>query len=149
MKKRSRYRPRGVILDTMAHVRLSVAPLTDMPKLIDLRIKNHDALATLAQGKATKADLDIVIAALNVAEALCMADVGDQYRQQLTDAQNALLAVCERARHVCTGQELTAINWAMELHDAQMEVITVHQLETAVKKVTNIIRSGAARKVGA
>jgi hypothetical protein len=135
----------------MAHVRMSIAPVTDMPKLIDCRIRNHDCLAQLAQGKATKSELDVIIAALNVAEALIMQDVGEEYLQQLRDGQEAITDLVRRGlQHgafVATGPQLTAINWAMELHDAQLDVITVHQLERAIAKVRDITRSGGARAI--
>jgi hypothetical protein len=151
MRKRSRYRPKPVILDTMAHVRMSIAPVTDMPKLVDCRIRNHDCLAQLAQGKATKAELNVIIAALNVAEALIMQDVGEEYLQQLRDGQDAIVELSrrgiERGAFIATGPQLTAINWAMELHDAQLDVITVAQLERAIAKVQAIVRSGGARAI--
>jgi len=151
MRKRSNYRPKPVIVDTMAHVRLSIAPVTDMPRLIDCRIRNHDALAQLARGAATRADMDVIIAALNVAEALIMQDVGDEYLQQLRDGQAAIVELSkrgiERGALVATGPQLTAINWAMELHDAQLDVITVHQLERAIAKVQAIVRGGGAQVI--
>jgi hypothetical protein len=35
----------------------------------------------------------------------------------------------------------------MEIHDAQLEAVNVKQLETAIKKVANIVKSGGARKI--
>lgn len=135
----------------MAHVRQSLSPVTELDGLLTLRIRNHDALATLAAGKATRADLDVIIAALNVAEALIMQDVGDQYLQQLRDGQDAIADLAarglQRPAFLATGPQLTAINWAMELHDAQLEVITVAQLERAVRKVQAIVHGGGARAI--
>lgn len=151
MRKRSRYRPKPIIVDTMAHVRQSLSPVTELDGLLTLRIRNHDALATLAAGKATRGDLDVIIAALNVAEALIMQDVGDQYLQQLRDGQDAIADLAarglQRPAFLATGPQLTAINWAMELHDAQLEVITVAQLERAVRKVQAIVHGGGARAI--
>lgn len=153
MRKRSRYRPKGVILDTMAHVKSGLQPLATVgDELIKLRIQNHDALASIAQGRATRRDIDTVITALNIAEALIIQFVGDAYRDQLRQGQEALASLARRGvdrgeRFICTGPELTAINWAMELHDAQLEVITVRQLETAIRKVANIVRSGGATRL--
>lgn len=152
-RKRSKYRPRGVIVDTMAHVSVGLKPLSEIDDaLVILRIKNHDALANIAQGKGTRSDLDVVIAALNIAEALIMQNVASAYKEQLRHGQDAMKTMAARGRElgdrfVCTGQELTAINWAMEIHDAQLEVINVAQLETAIKKVAAIVRSGGARKI--
>lgn len=153
MRKRSRYRPKGVIMDTVAHVITGLQPLSAIgDELVKLRIMNHDALASIAQGRATRQDIDTIIAALNIAEALIMQSVGDAYRDQLRQGQQALANLAKRGierdeRFVCTGPELTAINWAMELHDAQLEVITVRQLETAIRKVANIVRSGGATRI--
>jgi hypothetical protein len=152
-RKRSKYRPRGVIMDTMAHVSVGLKPLSEIDDaLVILRIKNHDALTNIAHGKGTRSDMDVVIAALNIAEALIMQNVASAYKEQLRQGQDALKSMGSRGRSmgdrfVCTGQELTAINWAMEIHDAQLEVINVAQLETAIKKVAAIVRSGGARKI--
>ena len=153
MRKRSRYRPRPVIVDTMTHIKVGMKPLATIDgELVMLRIKNHDAMASIARGQATKRDIDTVIAALNIAEALVMQSVGNAYRDQLRQGQQALANLAKRGiergeRFICTGPELTAINWAMELHDAQLEVITVGQLETAIRKVANIVRSGGATRI--
>ena len=152
-RKRSKYRPRGVIVDTMAHVSVGLKPLAEIDDaLVILRIRNHDALASIAHGKGVRQDIDTVVAALNMAEALTMQSVGDAYRTQIRDGQDALRIMASRGvsmgdRFICNGPELTAINWAMEIHDAQLEAVNVKQLETAIKKVAAIVRSGGARKI--
>jgi hypothetical protein len=152
-RKRSKYRPRGVIVDTMAHVSVGLKPLAEIDDaLVILRIRNHDALASIAQGKGTRGDIDTVVAALNMAEALTMQNVGEAYRAQIREGQDALKSMASRGvqlgdKFICSGPELTAINWGMEIHDAQLEAVNVKQLETAIKKVANIVKSGGARKI--
>jgi len=152
-RKRSKYRPRGVIVDTMAHVSVGLKPLSEIDDaLIILRIKNHDALTSIAQGKGTRADVDVVIAALNIAEALTMQNVASAYKDQLRQGQDALKDMAARGRglgdrFVCTGQELTAINWAMEIHDAQLDAATVLDIERAVDLIEKEIRGGKARPI--
>ncbi len=152
-RKRSKYRPRGVIVDTMAHVSVGLKPLAEIDDaLVILRIRNHDALASIAQGKVTRGDIDTVVAALNMAEALTMQNVGEAYRAQIRESQDALKTMAARGvelgdKFICNGPELTAINWGMEIHDAQLEAVNVKQLETAIKKVANIVKSGGARKI--
>ena len=152
-RKRSKYRPRGVIMDTMAHVSVGLKPLAEIDDaLVILRIRNHDALASIAQGKGKRNDIDTVVAALNMAEALTMQNVGEAYRAQIREGQDALKTMASRGvslgdKFICQGPELTAINWAMEIHDAQLEAVNVKQLEIAIKKVANIVKSGGARKI--
>ncbi len=152
-RKRSKYRPRGVIMDTMAHVSIGLKPLAEIDDaLVILRIRNHDALASIAQGKGVRSDIDTVVAALNMAEALTMQNVGEAYRAQIREGQDALRTMASRGvglgdKFICSGPELTAINWAMEIHDAQLEAVNVKQLETAIKKVAAIVRSGGARRI--
>lgn len=152
MRKRSKYRPRNVRLDTISHVLTGIKPLSSIDdELIKIQIKNHDALASIAQGRATRSDMDAIMVALNMAEALTAQHVGKAYREQIRAGQDALAELAARGKvsqaFVCRGQELTAINWAMEIHDAQLEVITVAQLEQAIKKVANTIRSGGAKAI--
>lgn len=152
-RKRSKYKPRGVIVDTMAHVSVGLKPLAEIDDaLVILRIRNHDALASIAQGKGARNDIDTVVAALNMAEAITMQNVGEAYRQQIREGQDALKTMASRGvelgdKFICSGPELTAINWAMEIHDAQLEAVNVKQLEIAIKKVANIVKSGGARKI--
>ena len=43
--------------------------------------------------------------------------------------------------------ELTAINYVMELHDAQLEITTIAQLEKALDMVMNEIKLRKARVI--
>jgi hypothetical protein len=63
MRKRSKYRPKGVILNPIAYVMESMTPVAKHESyLIDLKIRNHAAMTMLTQGKATKQDMDDLIA---------------------------------------------------------------------------------------
>ena len=72
MRKKSKYVPKPVYTDPMAYVKQSVATLSSHKALVNLQLKNHSALLALTQGKATKGEMDVVIAALNMAEAFCL-----------------------------------------------------------------------------
>jgi hypothetical protein len=137
MKKRSKYRPKGVRLDNLTYV---VQGLTPMAKhgdhLVTLKIKNHQALAALTQGRATLEDVNILIASLNIAEALYRLGFGREYHDIVKQGLLALRAVGGRGiatRHfVLTGPEMTALNLVMELHDAQLDLCTVADVEKAI-----------------
>lgn len=51
MRKRSKYRPKGVRLDVMTWVINGMRPVTDAAdEILTLRIKNHMAMDTLRKG---------------------------------------------------------------------------------------------------
>jgi len=45
------------------------------------------------------------------------------------------------------GDELTALNMAMEIHDAQLEAVTVKELETAMHDVMENLRLKKMRPI--
>lgn len=151
MKKRSKYRPRKVLIDTMSHVKLSMSQLSSLPQQTDLRIKNHAAMAALAQGSANVDHIKVIMAATNITEALVVQSIGAEYRQVFADGKASIISMIKRAANtgsfICTGPELTAINLLMDLHDAQLDVITVSDLERAIRKVEAVINSGGALKL--
>ena len=152
MRKRSSYRPKGVILNTIGHVLGGFAPVREHGKATTLKIKNHQALASMVAGTGSRDDIEILIAAMNVAEALAItADLGDGYRPEITAAQDAIYSMGQRGlaknRFLFTGPELTAMNLGMEIHDAQLDACTVGQLERALNFVARELRARRARAI--
>lgn len=150
MRKRSKYKPKGVRLDNMTWVQASLMRVEDMSASTTLKICNHDAMNTLRLGNATKADIDVIINALNIAEALARLGVGSDWMTELRAAQDALFTLARRgltSRFIVRGDELTALNLAMEIHDAQLETVTVRQLEEAMNFVNEMVRLRKARSI--
>lgn len=153
MRKRSKYRPKGVRLDVMAWIKEGMAPITTHDQaVLDLRIKNHAALTSITKGTGTRHDIDILIAAVNMTEALAMNGIGQDWRPEITAAQNSILSMAQRGiakgeRFLFTGPELNAVNLAMEVHDAQIDKASVADLEKALAKVQAEIKAGRARPV--
>lgn len=152
MRKRSSYRPRRVRLDVMGYVIQGITPLRNTGDAgLVLKIKNHDSLAAIAKGTATAQDVQNIISALNIAEALAKARLGLDYLEEIDAGQRALESLAsrgvERGRFVCTGPELTAINAAMDIHDAQLDLTTIYQIEKAIETVERTIRTGGARVI--
>ena len=78
--------------------------------------------------------------------------IGDEYTEELREAQDALYAVSKRGvdrkyRFVLKAQELVAINLGMEIHDAQIEVTTIQMLEKAMDIVKAEIKNRKARVI--
>lgn len=151
MRKRSKYKPKGVRLDPMSWVKASIMPFSRISEGIDLRIKNHFALNQLRLGQAAKADVDVLIGALNMTEALARMKLGNDWQDEIFAGLDALHAVARRGKEtskfICTGPELTAINLIMEIHDAQLDVCTVKDIETAMDIVTKEFRAKKMRAI--
>jgi hypothetical protein len=150
MRKKSKYKPKGVRLDNMAWVQSGLRRVEDVSASATIKIRNHDAMNTLRLGTATRAEIDVLINALNVTEALARHGVGSDWMPELRAAQDALYTLARRgltSRFIVRGDELTALNLAMEIHDAQLETVTVKQLETAMEFVTETVRLKKARPI--
>ena len=140
MRKRSKYRPKPVLQNPLGYVIESMTPVTKHENfLLDLKIKNSESMVSLMQGRAIKADMDILIAMSNVTEALQQMGFGKDYQDVCVDGRFAILKIIERARQhgrfTPTGPEIQLLNLLMELHDAQMDVITVRDIEKALALV--------------
>jgi len=144
-KPRKKYRPKPVLQNPVGYVLESMMPIRnhDFP-LVDLKIKNHMAMTMLLQGKAKKDNMDKLIALSNVSEALWELGFGKEYQNVCTEGRYALLSIINRAVHhgrfTPTGPEITMLNTLMELYDAQMDVITVKDMERALDLVKAKLR---------
>ena len=153
MRKRSKYKPRGVRVDTLAYVMSSIKKFDDLSMSVDLRIKNHAAMEALRKGEASKADIEVLIGAFNMVEAFSRLreNLGADWSTEIREAQDALLALArrgvEQGKFICKGPELVALNLAMEIHDAQLDTVTVQDMERAIETVEREFRSGHARPI--
>jgi len=151
-KPRKKYRPKPVLQNPVGYVLESMMPIRnhDFP-LVDLKIKNHMAMTMLLQGKAKKDDMDKLIALSNMSEALWELGFGKEYQNVCVDGRYAILSIVNRAtkhgRFTPTGPEITMLNTLMELHDAQMEVITVKDMEKAVILVEAEMKAKKAKVI--
>jgi hypothetical protein len=104
--------------------------------LLKLKLRQHLAMANLTQGKATRDDMNVLINMGNMSEALYRMKFGTEYADIIASGMPALLAVCRRGaetnRYILRSEEMRAINELIELHDAQMEVVTVADIDKAV-----------------
>jgi hypothetical protein len=153
MKKRSKYRPRRIILDPVSWVIGGLKPVSSSGEAIGLKIKNHQALFDITQGEGNRDSVDILIAAMNMAEALYMVnpDLGKQYASEIRDAQDAIYTMAKRGvakgKFLFTGLEMQAMNTGMEVHDVQLDTCTIAELETAIKFVYEAIKHRRARPI--
>ena len=98
MRKRSKYKPKGVLVDTMAWVKQGMQVVDQVPDAgLLLKIKNHEALASIVQGRGTRADVDVLISAVNVAEALAKFDIGADWFTEIKAGTSAIRDMARRA----------------------------------------------------
>jgi len=153
MRKRSKYKPKGVRLDAMNWVVTGMTKVSAKEsEYVTMHLKNISALDSLAKGTANKKEMDICIGVINVAEALCELGVGSEYHQLVLDASSALYDVCRRSfeindRFICRGSELSAIKLGYEVHDAQMEATTIGMLDKALDVIDKTIRAQKAKVI--
>ena len=153
MRKRSKYKPKGVRLDAVNWVVTGMTKVSAKEsEYVIMHLKNMSALDSLAKGTANKKEIDICIGVINVAEALCELGVGSEYHQLVLDASSALYDVCKRSfeindRFICRGSELSAIKLGYEVHDAQMETTTIGMLDKALDVIDKTIRAQKAKVI--
>jgi hypothetical protein len=139
-------------MNPIAYVMESMTPVAKHDSyLIDLKIKNHGAMSALTTGQAVRADIDTLIAMANICEALFRMGFGTEYQDVVRLGSDALYAVGRRGattgKFILRAQEMTDLNTLMELHDAQMDVITIKDMEKAFKIVDAEYRAKKMRPI--
>ena len=135
----------------MAFVQAGLRPFESLSAGTTLRLKNHDALNNLRLGVAKQSDFDMLIAASNIAEAMRRLGKGNDWEAELVAGRDALLAVARRGldkmHFVVTGEELTALNLLMDIHNAQLDACTVQEVENAIDLVTDDLKHKRATRI--
>jgi hypothetical protein len=152
VRKKSKYRPKGVFPDPLAWVLSGMKTVATVPEAgVNLQLKNHSALESALRGQATRNDIDILIGAYNVAEAFARMGIGQDWAVEIKAAQDAIFHMGRKCadtnNFIFTGPEMNAVKMGMEIHDRQLEAATVRQLEQALSIVGKEIKSGKARPI--
>lgn len=153
MRKKSKYKPKGVRPDAVSWVLSGLKSFNSVPYSTTLRIRNHAAMDTLRRGDATRADIDVLIGAFNMAEAYMRLrpELGADWADEIKAGLDALHAVGKRGvsngRFILKADELVAMNLVMEIHDAQLDNTTVNDMEKAMDIVTQEYRAKRMRPI--
>lgn len=154
MRKKSSYKPRGVRLDNMNWILAGMKKVGTLPTAgVSLKLKNHAALESILTGQGTRADVDVLIAAVNMSEALIRIreDLGRDWAKEIRDAQDAIYTMSKRGvkknRFAFTGPEMNAVKLIMDLHDTQLDECSVKEMEHALFIVAEEIRLKKARPI--
>ena len=153
MKKRSKYRPRVVLQNPLDFVLSGFKPVRDLPGIyIDVQLKNRAALEQVRKGNATREDIDMLIGAFNITEALAIMGKGHDWLEEIHQGQDALLQMSRRGvangmRFIMTAKQWEALKLVMDLHEEQLAHATVHDIEKAHDHVLSVLRQGKARAI--
>jgi hypothetical protein len=152
MKKKSKYKPKGVRLDALNWVLAGLKPVSQVgDALVTLKAKNHSALTEVVQGRGNRDQIDVLIAALNMCEAYAIHGKGKDWLPEINEAQNAIYEMAVRGldteKFLFRGPEMQAVNLAMDVHDLQLETSSVKQLEDMTDFVTKQIILKRARPI--
>jgi hypothetical protein len=153
MRKRSKYKPKGVRYDTMAYVKSGLLAVGAVPEAgVMLKAKNHAAMDEILKGRGTKDHVDVLIGMVNVAEALAQdKELGSDWQEEIRAGQDALLEMAvrgiKRGSFAFTGPELKAVNLVLEIHDEQLSKCPVKRMEEALGLVNTVIKHKRARRI--
>jgi hypothetical protein len=120
---------------------------------VALKLKNHEALDSILKGEGTRDHVDVLIAAMNMSEALVRIrdELGVDWKTEIKAAQDALFTMARRGveknSFVFTGPEMTAVRLVMDVHDVQLDNCTVKEMEMALDLVQEEIRLKKARPI--
>ena len=154
MKKKSKYKPRGVRYDNMSWIIAGMKKVGTLPTAgVALKLKNREALDSILTGQGTKEHVDVLISSVNMAEAMTRIrdDLGRDWAEEIRAAQDAVYAMgvrgYEKGSFLFTGPEMTAVKLIMDLHDSQLDDCTVKEMEQALFIVEEELRLRKARAI--
>jgi hypothetical protein len=106
-----------------------------------------DSFDKLRQGIASREHWNTICQALNVGEALCEFNIGNNLLPAFHEGHSALHQIALRMlagkSSTCHAHELTAVTEALDMHKIQLRLCTQAEFSRAVKRVTNLINGGA------
>lgn len=153
-RKRSKYRPKGVLVNPVQWVLSGFQPVRENEHALGLKIKNHQAMFDLLHGEGDRERFELLLAAMNMAEALATVNpdkLGGHLQAEIQAAQDALHSMGKRsiAKGVFrfTGPELQAMNLGMDIHDQQLDACNIAELHQAIDLVAKTIRARKARAI--
>jgi hypothetical protein len=136
--------------DPLSYVINGFLPLREATiEVTRLRVINHGSLHSIVNGKGTKDDALALHHAMITTASLAEIGTGGEYLDQIHQAHQAIAALILRGaktgRYLFTGAELTAVNHAMEIHDAQIDACTIVEFEKAIKRAATAERCNHER----
>ena len=152
MRKKSKYKPKGVRLDTMTWVISGFKNVADVPDAgTKLLLRNHVAFDEIREGRGDKEHVDILINMVNMAEALAKLQLGRDWLPEIGQAQDAIYAMAQRGvsgkKFLFTGEEMGIVQTILELHDEQLKNCPVRTMEEALDVIAKEYMHDTMRRI--
>ena len=153
MRKKSKYKPKPLITNTLAYVVSGMRTIADVPEAgVKLQLLNYEALDEIVRGNPTRDHVDALINVMNVTELLAdKYKIGEDYLDIVYKGQDAVFNMAQRGisgkSFRFTGEELEAVREVMELHTEQLKLTTVKQMEEALKTISEVYLHKRARVI--
>lgn len=152
MRKKSKYKPKGVRLDTMTWVISGFKNVADVPDAgTKLLLRNHVAFDEIREGRGDKEHVDILINMVNMAEALAKLQLGRDWLSEIGQAQDAIYAMAQRGvsgkKFLFTGEEMGIVQTILELHDEQLKNCPVRTMEEALDVIAKEYMHDKMRRI--
>ena len=154
MRKRSKYKPKLCLADPLAFALESSQLLIEhSPEMVlEWKIKNTVSFGNLMRGEASRKDIDNLVSARNITEALLVVCGVKEDDGTLARSACALIEICDRyaqGKKALRASEIQSIRDLLPLHDELMDVVTVKQFEKALAYARKEIRAGKAQQLKA
>lgn len=147
-KPKKKYRPRPIYAPDLQYMAVGLQRLADVEdRLLILKTKHHGALVQLVNGLATDDDMEELVGAVNMAESLALLGKGKPWLKEIRAGQDAVFNVLERSPRICSQAEKDAILLLVDIHDAQLEVATILDIERALALIQRRILAGQVRGI--
>lgn len=115
-----------------------------------MRVKVASAMASLVAGKANTHELDVVIGATNLAVALAIEGNGIEMAVPLSEGQLAVRVMKDRGMagngFRFTPEELKQVNYALEIHEAQLDIATINEIDSAQMLVHKMLQQQRSKQ---
>lgn len=143
--RKKKYVPKKKLLDNVKHVLDGAKQISSNTSLRILTLV-YSALKCLKTGKGSQTDWETVAHALNMSELLATdLAIGAEYLPLILQGQqahsNCGARMHEKGAFGYTGVEIQAIDLALEVHDQQLHIATISELEKLADKIDRRILS--------
>lgn len=139
-KPRKKYRPKPILKDPVGEAIKLINP-AKQEHATSIQIIVHDAMARLTKGVGTPHDWQTVADAINVTIVLCEKGYAPpEWMPDILAARDAMKAARDRHKSgkalLFKGEEIQLVNEALLVHDQQIEVALLKDVEWALKDVS-------------
>ena len=140
-KRRMKYPPGSAVANPIAYVIDGFKPVGQAEEgqwLQEVLMKNHSAITEFVHGRGNREHLSTLVRVHNMTRALLLMGFGEDLYDIVLRSDEVIQGIAKRKQlkntYTLYATEITALNDLIGLHDAQMEVATIRDVNNAVKR---------------